>query len=82
LIGAPALRFAQQEETLHAVSAVTEQTLDYAPSPYALSAIVNATIRACNRLDGREGGVVSRVDSCVLRVKVANLVGIKYKCSA
>ncbi|PYH97630.1 tannase and feruloyl esterase [Aspergillus ellipticus CBS 707.79] len=54
--GAPAFRFAQQQVS-HVFPATVEQTIDYYPPPCELSKIVNATIAACDPLDGRTDGV-------------------------
>lgn len=63
-------------------STAVKQVLEYGPSPCALSAITNATLKACDQLDGGEDGVVSRVDLSVLEAKVADLVGTKYDWAA
>ncbi len=81
LIGAPALRWAQQQVN-HAFSAVAEQTVGHVPAPCALEAIVSATIDACDKLDGREDGVISRVDLCTLHYNVSEAVGTNYSCEA
>ncbi|WRT70451.1 uncharacterized protein IL334_007449 [Kwoniella shivajii] len=70
LLGAPAFRYAQQ------------QTIGYVPAPCELSAILNATIAACDPLDGRVDGVVSRSDLCQLSYNVSTLIGTSYNCAA
>ncbi|RMY71033.1 hypothetical protein D0863_05397 [Hortaea werneckii] len=52
IAGAPAFRFGQQQVN-HVFSAAVEHTMDYYPEPCALEKIVNATIDACDPLDGR-----------------------------
>jgi tannase len=58
-----------------------EKTLDYYHPPCELAKIVNATIEACDPLDGRIDGVVSRTDlaSCSL---ISKIVGKPYYCAA
>lgn len=53
--GAPAFRFAQQQ-VLHVYPATINVINDYYPPPCALAKIVNATIAACDPLDGRTDG--------------------------
>ncbi len=81
LIGAPALRYAQQQVN-HIFAPVAEQTLGHVPAPCALEAIVNGTIAACDPLDGRTDGVVSRNDLCSLHFNISSLVGTAYSCAA
>ena len=81
IAGAPAFRFAQQQ-VLHVLSAVVEKTLDYNPPPCELSKIVNATIEACDGLDGRKDGVVSRTDLCKLNFDLKSVIGQSYHCAA
>ncbi|OAG02836.1 tannase and feruloyl esterase [Paraphaeosphaeria sporulosa] len=79
--GAPAFRFAQQQVT-HVLSSAIEHTMDYYPPPCALKKIVNATIDACDSLDGRTDGVVSRTDLCMLNFNLSSIVGEAYYCAA
>jgi len=79
IAGAPALRFAQQQVN-HVFSVVVEHTLDYYPPPCALAKIVNATIEACDPLDGRSDGVVSRTDLCMLNFNLTSIIGESYYC--
>jgi tannase len=79
--GAPAFRFAQQQ-VLHVYPATIETTMDYYPPPCALDKIVNATIAACDPLDGRTDGVISRTDLCMLNFKLSSLIGESYYCAA
>ncbi|KAF2853397.1 tannase and feruloyl esterase [Plenodomus tracheiphilus IPT5] len=79
--GAPAFRFAQQQ-VLHVYPATIEHTMDYYPEPCALQKIVNATIAACDPLDGRTDGVISRTDLCKLNFNLSSLIGKSYYCAA
>ena len=81
LVGAPAFRFAFQQVN-HLFAGVAEQTLGYVPSPCELAAITNATIKACDPLDGRTDGVVSRVDLCMQQYNVSQAIGTPYNCPA
>lgn len=81
IAGAPALRFAQQQ-VLHVLSAEVEKELDYYPPPCELAKIVNATITACDPLDGRTDGVVSRTDLCMLHFNLSSIIGEPYSCAA
>lgn len=79
--GAPAFRFAQQQ-VLHVFPATVEQTMDYYPPSCELEKIVTATISACDHLDGRKDGVVSRTDLCKLHFNLTSIIGETYNCSA
>lgn len=79
--GAPALRFAQQQVN-HVYPATVEQVMGYFPPPCALAKIVNATIIACDPLDGRTDGVISRTDLCQLNFNLSSLIGESYYCAA
>ncbi|RAH47408.1 tannase and feruloyl esterase [Aspergillus brunneoviolaceus CBS 621.78] len=81
VIGAPAFRYGQQQVN-HLFSAVVEQTLDYFPPPCELEKIVNATISACDPLDGRTDGVISRSDLCQLEFNLTSVIGESYYCAA
>lgn len=81
IAGAPAFRFAQQQVT-HVFPATVEKTKGYYPPPCELQKIVNATIAACDPLDGRTDGVVSRSDLCKLNFNLSSIVGEKYYCAA
>ncbi|KAG7879742.1 hypothetical protein KL938_003795 [Ogataea parapolymorpha] len=81
IAGAPAFRFAQQQ-VLHVFPATVEHTLGYYPPTCELEKIVNATIEACDGLDGRVDGVISRTDSCALQFDLESLVGQPYYCAA
>ncbi|RTE72739.1 Tannase [Fusarium euwallaceae] len=80
IAGAPAFRFAQQQ-VLHVLSSTIEHTLDYYPPPCELAKIVNATIDACDPLDGRTDGVVSRTDLCKLNFDLKSIIGESYYCA-
>lgn len=79
--GAPAFRFAQQQ-VHHVYPATIEQVMGYFPPPCALDKIVNATIAACDPLDGRTDGVISRTDLCQLNFNLSSLIGESYYCAA
>ncbi|ORY59157.1 tannase [Pseudomassariella vexata] len=81
ITGAPAFRFAHQQ-VLHVYSSAVEQTLDYYPPPCELEKIVNATIAACDPLDGRTDGVISRTDLCMLNFNLTSIIGESYYCAA
>jgi tannase len=81
IAGAPAFRFAQQQ-VLHVFPAAIEAINDYYPPPCALDKIVNATIAACDPLDGRTDGVISRTDLCKLNFNLSSVIGEPYYCAA
>lgn len=81
IAGAPAFRFSQQQ-VLHVYPAAVEAIKDYYPPPCELAKIVNATIEACDKLDGREDGVVARTDLCKLNFKLKSIIGESYYCAA
>lgn len=81
ITGAPAFRYGQQQVN-HVFPAAVEKTLDYYPPPCELSKIVNATIKACDPLDGRTDGVISRTDLCKLNFNLTSVIGEKYYCAA
>ncbi|BCS00293.1 uncharacterized protein AKAW2_50634A [Aspergillus luchuensis] len=56
--------------------------MDYYPPPCDLELIVNATIAACDPLDGRADGVVARSDLCKLHFNYSSLIGAPYYCAA
>ncbi|KAF2669011.1 tannase and feruloyl esterase [Microthyrium microscopicum] len=80
-IGAPAFRQAFQQ-VLHLFSNVVEVTKNYYPSPCELEKINNDTLAACDGLDGRLDGVVSRTDLCKLQHNANASIGKKYSCDA
>lgn len=81
VVGAPAFRYAQQQIN-HITSNVVEKTLGYYPPPCELELIVNATINACDPLDGKTDGVIARSDLCKLNFNISSLVGASYYCAA
>ncbi|KAF7596966.1 hypothetical protein BBP40_011332 [Aspergillus hancockii] len=81
VIGAPALRYGQQQVN-HIYPDVVEHTMNYYPPPCELEKIVNLTIAACDRLDGRADGVVSRTDLCKLHFNINSTIGAPYSCPA
>ncbi|TIA03757.1 Tannase 30 kDa subunit [Aureobasidium pullulans] len=66
----------------HVYPATVEHTMDYYPPPCALAKIVNATIAACDALDGRTDGVISRTDLCKLHFNLSSIIGESYYCAA
>lgn len=66
----------------HLYSDVVEQTLDYYPSSCEFNKIINATITACDPLDGRTDGVISRSDLCSLQFDLTSIIGETYSCEA
>ncbi|TDZ22691.1 Tannase [Colletotrichum orbiculare MAFF 240422] len=80
-IGAPALRYGQQQVN-HLAASVMEQTMGYFPPSCELDKILNLTIAACDPLDGRVDGVVSRTDLCKLSFDLDTTVGQPYSCEA
>ncbi|OJJ81768.1 putative tannase [Aspergillus glaucus CBS 516.65] len=81
ITGAPAFRFGQQQ-VQHVYPSAVEHTQDYYPPPCELDKIVNATIAACDPLDGRTDGVISRTDLCKLRFNLTSIIGESYHCAA
>ncbi|KAJ6095892.1 Tannase/feruloyl esterase [Penicillium sp. IBT 16267x] len=81
ITGAPAFRYGQQQVN-HLFSNAVEHTLDHYPCPCSLSKIVNETIKACDPLDGRTDGVISRSDLCLLNFNMSSIIGEKYYCAA
>ncbi|PSR82759.1 Tannase/feruloyl esterase [Coniella lustricola] len=81
IVGAPAFRFAQQQIN-HLTSNVVEKTVGYYPPPCELELIVNATINACDPLDGKTDGVIARSDLCKLNFNISSLIGAPYYCAA
>lgn len=81
IIGAPAIRYSQQQ-TIHLFSSVVEQNLDYYPPSCAFDKIVNETIAYCDGLDGLVDGVISRSDLCKLDFNLNSTLGKAYYCAA
>lgn len=81
IIGAPAFRFSFQQLN-HLFSNFVQQTLNYYPPTCELDKIINETIKACDPLDGKSDGVVSRSDLCKLDFNMSSLIGVQYSCAA
>ncbi|KAK7701810.1 hypothetical protein SLS57_011572 [Botryosphaeria dothidea] len=81
VIGAPAFRYGQQQVN-HLVSNVIEKTLGYYPPTCEFEKIMNLTIAACDLLDGKADGVVSRSDLCKLHFNINSTIGKPYHCAA
>ncbi|PYH92492.1 tannase and feruloyl esterase [Aspergillus ellipticus CBS 707.79] len=81
IIGAPAIRYGQQQAN-HLYSDLVEKTLDYYPGSCELEKIVNETLVACDPLDGKTDGVISRSDLCQLEFNLASIIGTPYYCAA
>ena len=81
ITGAPAFRYGQQQVN-HLFPNLVEHTMDYYPPPCELAKIVNATIKACDPLDGRTDGVISRTDLCKLNFNISSIIGEEYYCAA
>ncbi|KAJ5114244.1 tannase and feruloyl esterase [Penicillium alfredii] len=81
VIGAPAMRYGQQQVN-HLYPDVVEHTLGYYPHPCELEKIMNLTITACDTLDGRKDGVVARTDLCKLHFNINSTIGAHYSCAA
>ncbi|PYH30595.1 tannase and feruloyl esterase, partial [Aspergillus neoniger CBS 115656] len=60
---------------------VVEKTMGYYPPPCKLEQVMYETIDACDALDGRTDGVVSRTDRCKLNFNLSSLIGIPYSCN-
>jgi tannase len=81
VIGAPAIRYGQQQVN-HLFPQVAQKTMDYIPPYCELEKIVNLTIAACDPLDGRTDGVISRTDLCKLSFDFNSTIGQNYSCAA
>lgn len=81
IAGAPAMRYSFQQVN-HLQSNIVEQTMGYYPPPCELDRIANATIEACDALDGKTDGVVSRTDLCKIKFNINSTVGLSYSCPA
>ncbi|KAH7142901.1 Tannase/feruloyl esterase [Dactylonectria estremocensis] len=80
-IGAPAFRYGQQQVN-HLTGNVIEQTMAYFPPSCELDKILNLTIAACDPLDGRADGIISRSDLCKLKFDLNSTLGQAYSCDA
>jgi len=81
IAGAPAFRYSQQQVN-HVFPSMVEEDLNYFPPPCEFDKIVNATIAACDSLDGRIDGVISRTDLCMLNFDLSSIIGEHYYCAA
>jgi tannase len=81
VIGAPALRYGQQQVN-HLYGNVVEKTMGYTPPPCELEKIVNLTIIACDSLDGKTDNLIARTDLCKLPYNISHAVGESYSCAA
>ncbi|KAF3759895.1 hypothetical protein M406DRAFT_65281 [Cryphonectria parasitica EP155] len=79
VMGAPAFRYGQQQVN-HLTSNIIQQTLGYFPPTCELEKIANLTMEACDGLDGRVDGIVSRSDLCLLHFDVNSTIGTPYSC--
>jgi tannase len=79
IIGAPAMRYGQQQ-VLHLYSNVVEHTLNYYPPPCELQLIRSEIISNCDSLDGKVDGVISRSDLCLLNFNINATLGMPYDC--
>ena len=80
VIGAPGMHFSFQQ-IQHLWSQFVEYQLNYYPPYCELEKIVNLTTEACDPLDGRVDGVVSRTDLCKLHFNLNSTIGESYSCS-
>ncbi|KAK4040269.1 tannase [Parachaetomium inaequale] len=80
-IGAPAIHYAQQQVN-HLTGNVIEQTMGYYPPSCELDKIADLMITACDGLDGRTDGIVSRSDLCKLHFDINSTIGASYSCDA
>lgn len=81
LVGAPGIRWSLQNVN-HLWSTFVQYELNYYPNYCELEKIVNLTIAACDGLDGKVDGVVSRTDLCKSNFNVNSTIGEPYSCSA
>jgi tannase len=80
-IGAPAIRYAQQQVN-HLIGNVMEQTMGYYPPSCEFEKIAELMIAACDGLDGRTDGIVSRSDLCKMHFDLNSTIGTSYSCEA
>ncbi|OJJ42197.1 hypothetical protein ASPZODRAFT_125919 [Penicilliopsis zonata CBS 506.65] len=81
VVGAPAFRYGFQQ-VQHLWSDMVEKEMDYYPPPCELQKIMNMTLAACDGLDGRVDGVVSRTDLCGLEYNLTSTIGEPYYCAS
>ncbi|KAK5789609.1 hypothetical protein VI817_008732 [Penicillium citrinum] len=80
VIGAPAIRLAQQQVNL-IFGAAVKRKLGHFPSPCEMNKITDLIIEACDSLDGRLDGVVSRTDLCMINFDFDWTIGKQFECS-
>ncbi|RAH62494.1 tannase and feruloyl esterase [Aspergillus piperis CBS 112811] len=71
-----------QQQTNHMFPPVVEKTMGYYSPPCELEQGMYEIIDACDALDGRTDGVVSRTDPCKLNFNLSSSIGIPYFCNA
>jgi tannase len=81
IAGAPAMRYGQQQVN-HIASPIQIQTIGHYPPSCVFDTVINATINACDKLDGKADGVISRSDLCFERFNVSSMIGKSYSCAA
>ncbi|KAJ5785298.1 tannase and feruloyl esterase [Penicillium pulvis] len=81
IAGAPAMRYGQQQVN-HIASPIQIQTIGHYPPSCVFDTVINATINACDKLDGKVDGVISRSDLCMLKFNVSSMIGESYSCAA
>ncbi|KAK6212286.1 hypothetical protein LQW54_005417 [Pestalotiopsis sp. IQ-011] len=69
-------------QVIHLFSALVEITNDYYPPTCEVIRINNDTVAACDLLDGKQDGVVSRTDLCKLEYNATDSIGNSYACGA
>ena len=79
--GAPAMRYAQQQVN-HLAAPIQVQTIGYYPPSCVFETVINATINACDGMDGKVDGVVARSDLCFQNFNVSSMLGQSYYCEA
>ncbi|PYI00061.1 tannase and feruloyl esterase [Aspergillus ellipticus CBS 707.79] len=73
---------APELSTNHLAPAVQIQTHDYYPPVCVFETVLNATINACDAMDGKIDGVVARSDLCLQNFNVSSMLGKSYYCEA
>ena len=80
IAGAPAMRYGQQQVN-HIASPIQIQTIGHYPPSCVFDTVINATINACDKLDGKVDGVISRSDLCIQKFNVSSMIGETYSCA-
>ncbi|PYH80948.1 tannase [Aspergillus uvarum CBS 121591] len=78
--GAPAMRYGQQQVN-HIAAPVQIQTMGYYPPSCVFETVINATINACDGMDGKVDGVVARSDLCFQNFNISTMLGQSYSCA-